>query len=75
MEDTASIVFKHIANRLSTSIQYRRFLFLAGPEGLGKKIQNLDSIQLEGGPKGLHADIGSLQDLIKTAQNLKRVNI
>jgi hypothetical protein len=36
-----------------------------------KKLQILDSIQLEGEPKGLHADIGSLQDLIKRAQNLK----
>ena len=33
----------------------------AGPEGLDKKIRNLDSIQLEAGPKGLHADIGSLK--------------
>jgi hypothetical protein len=54
-------------------IEYRLF---SGPRGTRqKKLQDLDSIQLEGGLKGLHADIGSLQDLIKTAQNLKRVNI
>ena len=55
---------------------FERFFILGGPRGTRqKKLQNLDSIQLEGGPKGLHADIGSLQDLIKTAQNLKRVKI
>jgi hypothetical protein len=50
---------------------FERFLLLAGPEGLSRKTSKFNPIQLEGGPKGLHADIGSLQDLIKTAQNLK----
>jgi hypothetical protein len=38
----------------------------ADPEGLGKKkLQELDPIQLEGGPKGVHADIGSLKKVQK----------
>jgi hypothetical protein len=54
---------------------FELFYFRRAQKFRQKKLQNLDSIQSEGGPKGLHADIGSLQDLIKTAQNLKRVNI
>jgi hypothetical protein len=33
----------------------------ADSQGLGKKPQKLDSIGLHGGPKGLHANIGSLK--------------
>jgi hypothetical protein len=45
--------------------------FFSGPRGTRRKTSKFNPIQLEGGSKGLHADIGSLQDLIKTAQNLK----
>jgi hypothetical protein len=37
----------------------------ADPEGFGRKLQELDPIQLEGGPKGVHADIGSLKKVQK----------
>jgi hypothetical protein len=41
-----------------------------GPEGLGRKNFKIWT-QSEGRPKMLHADIGTLQDLIKRSQNLK----
>ena len=39
-----------------------RIFILGGPRGIRqKKLQNLDPVQPEDGPKGLRADIGSLK--------------
>jgi hypothetical protein len=41
---------------------FERFFILGGLGGTRqKKLQNLDPIQTQGEPKGLHADIGSLK--------------
>ena len=51
--------------QLSLSLFFERFFILGGPRGTRqKKLQELDPIQL-GGPKGVHADIGSLKKVQK----------
>jgi hypothetical protein len=41
---------------------FERFFIFSGPRGTRpKKLEKEDPVQSEGGPKGLHADIGSLK--------------